>query len=261
MSKKSMVFILMASIALIIVVPFTIEIFIFRNEYYSVLTNGEWSGFLGSYIGGVFGGIGTLLAVYITTNQTRMIQDSDLKRFENEQQKSERNERKIFADKIAENIAAYITDISKYYYMCCYTEDLCEKEQKLNVRLREITVDIRKNHCKLSELNKVDDDSEYLRVGKEIDKLKQEESEIMYKLQTLMKDKEFHKVDRSIAVELYFLLNIQLKGVKYADDILKQLELIHKNSGMGRMIDFKLIEEDTNKLMEITIEFIKKYVG
>lgn len=37
----------------------------------------SWVGFFGSYLGGLLGGIGTLLAVIITTNQTRDIQEEN----------------------------------------------------------------------------------------------------------------------------------------------------------------------------------------
>lgn len=61
--------------------------------------------FWGSYLGGV----STLVAVYLTINQTRRLQIDN-------QKQQERNERKKFADDIAELVGRYITDISNYYY-------------------------------------------------------------------------------------------------------------------------------------------------
>lgn len=118
MSKRQLKIIIFLSVVAILFMPFLLEMFIFRNEVYSALTNGEWGGFLGSYIGGAFGGIGTLLAVYITTKETREIQKSTLQQIEKDRALNARNERKQFANEIAEIIAKYISEISAYFYGC-----------------------------------------------------------------------------------------------------------------------------------------------
>ena len=38
----------------------------------------DWDSFLGSYVGGLLGGLGTLIAVYITTSQTRDVQNENM---------------------------------------------------------------------------------------------------------------------------------------------------------------------------------------
>ena len=86
MTKRRLKVIIFLSIVVIILIPFLLEVVIFRNEAYSALTNGEWGGFLGSYIGGALGGIGTLLAVYITTKETRKIQKSTLQQIETDRE-------------------------------------------------------------------------------------------------------------------------------------------------------------------------------
>ena len=65
---------IIAVVAVIIIIPLVLEHAVFRNHIYSILTNGEWASFLGSYLGGVIGGLGTLLALYFTTKETRRIQ-------------------------------------------------------------------------------------------------------------------------------------------------------------------------------------------
>lgn len=57
-------------LVLLIATPILLEYLFFQNKIYSALTNGEWASFLGSYIGGTVGGIGTLAAVAITTKET-----------------------------------------------------------------------------------------------------------------------------------------------------------------------------------------------
>jgi gas vesicle protein len=142
MSKKKIVVTIFIFAFVIIVLPFVLEIAIFRNDVYSVLSNGEWSGFLGSYIGGALGGIGTLLAVYMTTKETRKIQQENSTQIEDEKRRNERKERKQFADKIAKDIATYITDISNYFYACRALEQLYSNEKNLKGKLHRIDCQI-----------------------------------------------------------------------------------------------------------------------
>jgi hypothetical protein len=57
------------------VLPWLFDHLIFGNNIKSNLSNGEWSGFLGSYIGGIFGGAATLIAVLISLNKGKTIQE------------------------------------------------------------------------------------------------------------------------------------------------------------------------------------------
>lgn len=64
-------------IVLILVAPFIIQYGVINNNFISKATNDGWALFWGSYLGGLFGGIGTLIALYITVKQTREIQDEN----------------------------------------------------------------------------------------------------------------------------------------------------------------------------------------
>ena len=66
MQKKHLILL----IIVVVLLPFILEYAIFRNTFYSAISNSDWSSFLGGYIGG----IATLFAVYITTSETRKIQ-------------------------------------------------------------------------------------------------------------------------------------------------------------------------------------------
>lgn len=101
---------------IIVVVPYLLEILIFRNKIHSELTNGEWGGFFGSYLGGIISGIGTLIAVWFTTKETRAIQDKTQDNIENDRKIQRKNQRKAFTDEIAQIVSEYIMDISGYYY-------------------------------------------------------------------------------------------------------------------------------------------------
>lgn len=70
--SKNIIGVIIAIVALALVIAWGLQAwFDFHNE---------WPSFLGSYIGGAIGGIGTLLAVYFTFSQTRYIQNQIIKR-------------------------------------------------------------------------------------------------------------------------------------------------------------------------------------
>lgn len=60
--KRIIVIYIIASIA----IPWIFKWLIFENPALSLLTNNEWAGFLGSYAGGILGGLGTLISVFFT---------------------------------------------------------------------------------------------------------------------------------------------------------------------------------------------------
>ncbi|MBN4051136.1 MAG: hypothetical protein COA82_07945 [Alkaliphilus sp.] len=66
--KKIIVIIISIIIVLgiLIAIPLLIEKLIFQNDVFSVISNEAWTSFFGSYIGGVLGGICTLLAIYFS---------------------------------------------------------------------------------------------------------------------------------------------------------------------------------------------------
>ncbi len=261
MSKKKITMIIFISVLVIIALPFVLEIAIFRNDVYSVLSNGEWGGFLGSYIGGALGGVGTLLAVYITTKETRKIQQENSTQIKTEQERNEKKDRKQFADEIAKDIAKYIANISKYFYANRALERLDKDRDKLDKEFRSIQQDIQAQYNKQKDLNLEDDLDEYAKVDLEIDQLKQKKDGILIRLQNVEKDIERNREDRTIAIECYFLLKIKLRDIAEAKSILNQLELIHNNSANVEGTDFNFISVETDKLLNMTVRFTDRYVN
>lgn len=68
--NKSTFYVVFFIFLIIILIPLFIDHFIIANQIQSNLSNSEWFSFLSSYIGGVFGGGATLIAIWITYNQT-----------------------------------------------------------------------------------------------------------------------------------------------------------------------------------------------
>jgi len=263
MSKRKILGIVFISVLIVAILPYVLEVFIFRNNAYSVLSNGEWGGFLGSYIGGALGGIGTLLAVYITTKETRKIQQENSTQIEDEKKRNEKKERKQFADTIAKDIAMYITDISKYFYACRALEQLHNKEHELNNELYSIDCKIGAKHTALKKLNIVNDEDteECLSVQNELEELKQKESELKYRIERNSKEMEQNRADRTIAIECYFLIKIKLQNIECGVDILKQLKFIHDNSANVGGTDLDFISVETDKLLNMTVRFVDRYVN
>lgn len=261
MSKKQILIIVIVSIMIIVLFPFMLEIIVFRNDVYSALSNGEWSGFLGSYVGGALGGIGTLLAVYITTQETRKSQRETVKQIEDEQKRNEKKERKQFVDEIAKDVATYITNISKYFYANRALNRLDKDRDRLNKEFHSIQQEMQTQYDKQKELNIEDDLDEYSKIDLDINKLKQKKDEVLIRVQNIDKDIENNRADRTVATERYFLLKIKLKDVDIGTDILNQLELIHKNSANVEGTDFDFISKETDKLLNMTVRFADRYVN
>lgn len=80
--KRTIIIYLLAGIGL----PFLLKYLIFENQALSNLTNNEWAGFLGSYAGGILGGLGTLISVVFTVSSSFNLQ----KETERENKKNEK---------------------------------------------------------------------------------------------------------------------------------------------------------------------------
>lgn len=113
MKKKNSKIIILCIIIMILggaVLPLLTDWLIFGNRFPSAISNSDWSGFLGSLWGGVIGGIGTLISIYVTTNDVKYSQEIEKNR--------DKLERIINAAssywkeaKIAERLLAQITEI------------------------------------------------------------------------------------------------------------------------------------------------------
>ncbi|EJT6154502.1 hypothetical protein [Clostridium perfringens] len=82
--KFVILLIIILVILLSILIPLILEYCIYRNNFYSTLTNDQLASFLGSFLGGTIGGGITLIAMCITINESR----KNLKREEVEKNRS-----------------------------------------------------------------------------------------------------------------------------------------------------------------------------
>lgn len=252
--KKTIIIIILLSIFFVFLTPFVLELVVFRSNMHSALTNGEWGGFLGSYIGGTFGGIGTLLAVYVTTKETRKVQKDTSKQIEDERKLTAKKHRKLFADEIAVKIAKYIAEIGVYHYGCRALDRL---EKNLESE-KEVLHDIEKNIRFCYNLEK--QMGHNLDTVDKIEKLKQQEESQRYKIMNIEKEIDKHKVNRIIANECYFFLKIKLQNIDEGKEIMTKLEHIHENSADVKNTSLEWLDIETEMLAEMTVHFITDYV-
>ena len=241
-------------------IPLILEHFVFRNSVYSVLTNGEWASFLGSYIGGVVGGAGTLIALWVTPNETRKIQEENLNQLNADRSLNDRKERKQFADIIAQDISIYIANINNYFYASRHSERLDNDRRNADIRLNDIRNKIKYQYGEQEKINIETDTNEYARIELEIEKLKVSEAEASQKLQHIEDEIDKNRVDRTIANERLNILKIRLQGIPEAAELIAKLEYIHKySSGLGTEFDF--MDKETSQLLAITSDFTYKYIN
>lgn len=254
MKKQSMTIVVIVTACFVFVIPFLLEFLVFRNDISSVLSNAEWAGFFGSFIGGILGGTGTLLAVYFTTKETRNIQKNMSEQIEGDRALISRRERKRFADEVAEIISKYIADISLYVYGCRTLKSLYNNKNNAKEELNIIEGELR-HFIKSVEKS----DNTYYNDVK-MNTLKNKENKVKLKIQSIENEITLNKVNRSVSIECYFLLQMKLMYIKEGDTIIKQLKFIHEKSVSIADIEDNWIEKETIELQDITVQFVRQYV-
>ena len=194
---------------LVVILPVILQYAVFANSVASNASNDGWASFLGSYIGGVFGGGMTLAAVLISVRETRRIQQENSREnriraarddmnnsariMRNQQEndlRQKRKERMAFCNDIAEMVGRYCADISKYFYDCKFNPE---------------------------------------------------------------------NANRIVSIECLFTLNIKLKNIEAAKDLVKALNDVH-NAAWSNDRELDYITEATSNLMTMTDRFINAYI-
>lgn len=80
MNKHKIQLLILGSLVVVVILPVLLDIVVFGNSIASNLTNGEWAGFLGSYIGALLGGVATLTGIYLTirANDNQRREDQEI---------------------------------------------------------------------------------------------------------------------------------------------------------------------------------------
>lgn len=262
-----------------IILPFVFKFVIFESTEFSNLTNNEWAGFLGSYVGGILGGLGTLISVFITVKESRDMQienkkDTDQKiledKAERERERKEdkilekQKERRQFADDIAVYIGKYITHISKYYYASRWAEDLDSRFRKAKDELLNIQNEMDKIDKQMVQ-NRLENDissDEYVKLDSKrihmLDKMRVAER----KYSEILMEKQINSQEgnRTKANECYFILKTKLCNIEEANELLSQLDVLHKDMfKFLYKIDYDWLGKNNDLLMEKYSQFKSLY--
>ena len=264
--------------------PLILKYAVFENQVYSHLSNYGGAGFLGSYVGGVLGGLGTLIAMYVTMKHSIEIQaenkrDTDqqiqagnlIREKEYQRDKAEREKeyqrdkaereaerkaeeagreceiRAAFANEIAEMVGKYITYISKYYFASIHAERLDEELRDLREKVK-----------------RAEENAEHAVTGatKDMCRLKLESARIRLdkKEQEVRENRTFG--NRLDANEAYFIIKTKLFGNPDAEKLVHFMEEFHRETGIPqRAAECGLwLDESTEKLMGLFEEFRERYV-
>ena len=247
MKNKKIIAFLIFTLVISFILPFILEYLIYRNNFYSVLDNSDWSGFLGSYISGLIGGIGTLVAVYISISETRKVQ------YKSDKDK-DYSERKTFSDDIVVYISRYITDINRYFYNCKAAKKNKEIYYKKKNELNELLRNIELNLEKISTT--YNDQDEIIKNSLEREALEKKEAILRNQIKDIEREIDLYRADRAIAIECYYILNIKLKNISHAAALIDQLKYMHTQSYDQ---DNNWISRETDKLVTLSTVFVDNY--
>ena len=216
--------------------------FLFKSIFLD-LEKKDWAGFLGSYVGGILGGLGTLISVCITVKEGRDMQienkkDTDQKILEDKKEREaerkedqrlrEQEKRRQFAEDIAPYVGKYITYISKYYYGCVMAEGI-DKD------LRWIKRELERNEGEILSLNKDIKSTEIAfeqrrQLMSQLEELLARKEKLEKRYNEKLKERERNSIEcnRIEANECYFILKTKLFNITEANDMLHQMDVLHK---------------------------------
>lgn len=190
---------------------------------YKIPTNSDSTNLLGNLSSGLIGGVGTIIAVLISINQTDKIQRQNQEQYIKDQQlhqeeylkdieQHKKDKQHEFANEIMDLVSKYATDISLY---------LAETQKKLWIQ---------KDLKKSSNLK-----------SKKI---------LEHQLDKLIPN-------RSISVECRYALRLRLQNNTSAKDLLDWLEFIHETD---ECIDSETFNSHIQRLLDITYDFCQNYI-
>ncbi len=267
-SLKQSIILLAVYAIIAIVTPIILKCTVFENSVYSQLSNEGWASFLGSYVGGVLGGFGTLLAMFITLRNTIEIQrrnkidsDNQIKQSNYERERDynrdkatrekeriedfkakEQEIRRAFADEIARLLGVYLASISKYYYSSILCGMYHESKNKAYAEMKRVYDELEKAYVS-SGIREAASNRRIGALSAGVERLeleyKKKKDEYIERKEECEKNDE--KGNRIEANEALFTIDCMLEGIQEAEQLLKSLHVMHSNSN-------KL--QDNNKMGE-----------
>lgn len=247
MSKRRILFIIISIVLTCIlggiVFPLLLDKFIFSNNYPSVLSNSDWSSFLGGIWGGIIGGIGTLIAVCITTLDTRDIQKD--------------NKKQIAAANYKDKLQSIINSLCSYW----------EKNSNILKILQEIDKCKEEITSANKEIETICSNLSYSSLTKdnEIVLLEKKEALTCTKVsKTAQIEKLIEKINNIIdgTSYEYLMLNLLLSDIKSASslsNLIDNNQILLTDIQQSKNIDISQLSSNYNSLQQTAKEFIQEF--
>lgn len=273
-----------------IFIPIIFKYSIFENDSLSKLSNNEWAGFLGSYVGGILGGLGTLISVYLTVKSSFSIQEQNKKETDerieaenkrhqaeidkencrrederkSDQEEANKRDRQQFVNSIAKELGIYITHISKYYYAFMESKLLREKVNREKNKLSEIEQQLKQIDDTLSTVDQNDWNEIYrlyfVRFKIVDDK---DRSSRIYNEALEEQRANAESVSRIAANEAFFTLKAMLGNNRFSSNLLSTLEEVHKKATNTQQEDefySNWLDNEGKRLIKEFNDFMGKYI-
>ena len=254
---------------------------VFFYQYGCKLSHSDISAFIGSYAGGTLGGLGALLAVFLTISHSLKVQAENSREAndrmaeqisttieENKKDKAARREeqalvaRQNLANDIAELIGKYITHISNYYYAVANDEVLdinvqASRDEVLAKRKEyaDVITELKQANSGIMNRPKKEIELDKERIAKEIEAAEKEYERSLNE----QKDNSIFG-NRLIANEAYFVIRTKLIDVIEAKDMISFLEDFHRDVTIPDGFDNEWIYDHVDTLMTKFGEFREAFV-
>ncbi len=234
------------TLGVLILIPFALGYLIsIKSIIPNFSQSNDWIGFLGSYTGGILGGLCTLVVMYFTRKDTRDIQEENKALTLKIQEENNYNLKKQFTDELIKLIADYITDINKFF---CdqYLKYANQTYNKFNKK--------KEHKCILDD-------------PKELEKLSSlvsEDKKIIINYTEEIKN-EIPKINREKSVNIYYILDMRLKNINGTEQIWESINRIHNNlchleEDTNRYEREKEFQNEIDNLKNLTMQFIENYL-
>lgn len=222
--------------------PLAFKYIIFESTAYSNLTNNEWAGFLGSYVGGILGGLGTLFSVYYTVKTSINMQKAENERrnaeinverqrrdseIQAENKRKEREDRVKFTGEIATLVGEFLTITSNYHYMNVEVaqieqnlKDSYDKLYNLKIEESKIYEALNRNSPIQYSITELD----LMKVRNDIDKEERHYNQ-------LLSEKAYKSYfgNRLKAIECLHILEAKLIDIEEGENLLKAIKCFHNS--------------------------------
>lgn len=208
--------------------PVVFEHLIFRNRFYSAVSNDAWASFLGSYVGGAIGGIGTLIAMMVTLKETRRIQAENNDDIEKEKKYRLYVEKKNFTDSVIELVSKFIVNVNMYWELTGEIRGSEDDLKSLMNKREQLYSEVKSKDSTLR--NATYGNIPYTSDICDLDEKRRELTNCDYEIikckQTLDNKNKVFEIKKSIQ-DIVYILEIKLDKVECSDKLIKSINELY----------------------------------